>query len=96
MVVLETVVDMLFCRRPAMAFYPQDELGRDATNWCGPNPAAVLGMLRTVGFKRCEIVSGLRRPLPFRLAKAAYLKWKRKNQFWSMLRTDRIVIHAWK
>ena len=96
MVVLETVVDMLFCRRPAMAFYPQDELGRAATNWCGPNPAAVLGMLRTVGFKRCEIVSGLRRPLPFRLAKAAYLKWKRKNQFWSMLRTDRIVIHAWK
>jgi hypothetical protein len=52
-------------------------------------------MLRTVGFKRIEIVSGLR-PFYFRLAKAIWLKWKRGHQFRSMLRTDRIVVHAWK
>ncbi|MGN6555457.1 MAG: class I SAM-dependent methyltransferase [Verrucomicrobiota bacterium] len=95
MLILETVVDMLSCRRPAMAFYPFSELGKDATNWCGPNPAAVIGMLKVVGFKRIEIVSGLR-PFYFRLAKAIWLKCKRGHQFWSMLRTDRIVVHAWK
>ena len=81
--------------RPAMAFYPFNELGQDQTNWCGPNPACVVAMLKTVGFKRIEIVSGLR-PFYFRIAKACWLKWKRRHQFWSMLRTDRIVIHAWK
>lgn len=95
MLVVETVVDMLYCRRPAMRYYPEDELGRDATNWCGPNPAAVLAMLKTVGFKRTEIVSGLR-PLWFRLAKAARHRVQRGVQFWSLARTDRIVVHAWK
>jgi tRNA (mo5U34)-methyltransferase len=95
MVIVETVVDLLSCRRPAIAYYPFSELGRDNTNWCGPNPAAVVAMLKTVGFRRVEIVSGLR-PLYFRMAKAAWLKWKRNHQFWSMLRTDRIVVHAWK
>lgn len=95
MIVVETVVDLLWHRRAALAFYPSDELGQDATNWFGPNPAAVVGMLKTVGFNRIEIVSGLR-PFYFRLARTAYLKWKRGNQFWSMLRTDRIVVHAWK
>lgn len=95
MLVLETAVDMLNCRRPAMAFYPGDELGQDTTNWCGPNPAAVVGMLKVAGFKRVEIVAGLR-PWWFRWAKAARLKWQRGFQFWSMTRTDRIVVHAWK
>lgn len=95
MVILETVVDMLSTRRPAMAFYPFSELGQDQTNWCGPNPACVIAMLKTVGFNRIEIVSGLR-PSYFRFAKACWLKWKRGHQFWSMLRTDRIVVHAWK
>jgi tRNA (mo5U34)-methyltransferase len=95
MLVLETAVDMLSCRRPAIAYYADNELGNDATNWCGPNPAAVVAMLRTAGFKRIEIISGIR-PWYFRYAKAAYLKWTRGFQFWSMTRTDRIVVHAWK
>lgn len=95
MVVVETAVDMLSSRRPAMAFYAGSELGQDATNWCGPNPAAVVAMLRTVGFRRIEIIADIR-PLYFRYAKAAYLKWKRGFQFWSMTRSDRIVVHAWK
>lgn len=95
MVIVETVVDMLQCRRAAMAFYPGDELGKDATNWCGPNPAAVVGMLRAAGFKRVEIVAGLR-PFWFRIARAAWWHWKRGTGFRGLARTDRIVVHAWK
>ncbi len=93
--VLETAVDMLRYKRPAMAYYAGDEVGRDSTNWCGPNPAAVIAMLRTVGFRRVEIVGGLRSPL-FRLAKGAYYWQKHRHQFWGTVRTDRIVVHAWK
>ena len=95
MVVLETAVDMLSCRRAAMAFYPGDELGNDATNWCGPNPQAVVGMLKVAGFKRVEIVAGLR-PLWFRVARALRDKLKGRGRFFSLARTDRIVVHAWK
>lgn len=94
MVIVETMVDMLSHRRPALAFYVGDEMGRDVSTWCGPNPAAVVGMLKTVGFKRVEVVSGLR-PFWFRLAKAGYYKWKRGHQFVSSMRSDRIVVHAW-
>jgi tRNA (mo5U34)-methyltransferase len=93
--VLETAVDMLRYKRPAMAFYVGDDVGRDVTNWCGPNPAAVVGMLKTVGFKRVEVVAGLRSPV-FRFAKGAYYWRKVRHQFWSTVRTDRIVVHAWK
>jgi tRNA (mo5U34)-methyltransferase len=92
MVVLETVVDMLSCRRPAMAFYVSDELGHDVTNWCGPNPGAVIGMLKVAGFKR---IAGMR-SYWFRLARSVYYKYKGRAEFRSMLRTDRIIVHAWK
>lgn len=95
MVIVETAVEMLNCRRPAMAFYPSDEMACDSTNWCGPNPQAVIAMLKVAGFKRFEIVAGLR-PLWFRIARAAYFKWKRGFGFWSFARSDRIVVHAWK
>ena len=55
--ILETHVDMLYIKRPAMAFYPGAELSNDASNWCGPNPAAVEAMLKTVGFRTVEVVS---------------------------------------
>lgn len=93
--VIETVVDMLSCRRPAMAFYGGDELARDATNWVGPNPAAVAAMLKTVGFRKVQIVSGVK-PWFFRVPRAVYYKYKLGHQFWSATRTDRITIHAWK
>lgn len=53
--ILETHVDMLDCPRPAMAFYPADELNGDPSNWCGPNPAMVIAMLRTAGFRHVEM-----------------------------------------
>jgi tRNA (mo5U34)-methyltransferase len=57
MLILETEVDMTWTRRPAAAFYPGHELHLDPTNWWGPNPEAVIGMLRAVGFDRVEIVT---------------------------------------
>jgi tRNA (mo5U34)-methyltransferase len=95
MVIVETAVDMLGCRRPAMAFYPGDELAHDPSNWCGPNPAAVVGMLKTAGFSSVEIVSGCR-SIFHRFARATYLKVKHGAQFWSGTHIDRIVAHATK
>jgi tRNA (mo5U34)-methyltransferase len=95
LLIVETTVDLLWTRRSAMAFYEKDEMGNDPTNWCGPNPAAVVAMLRTVGFRRIEVVAGLRSVF-FRLARAAYYKFKRGYPFFAAARTDRIVVHAWK
>ncbi|HEV3129827.1 MAG TPA: DUF1698 domain-containing protein [Solirubrobacteraceae bacterium] len=55
--ILETHVDLSWLRRPAVAFYPDQELGWDPTNWWGPNTSAVTGMLRAVGFTRVELVT---------------------------------------
>lgn len=55
--VVETAVDCTWTRRPAAAFYPGHGLQADPTNWWGPNPEAVVGMLRAVGFERIEVVS---------------------------------------
>jgi tRNA (mo5U34)-methyltransferase len=56
--ILETHIDMLEVSRPAMAFYPGTELNGDDTNWCGPNPEMVMGMLNTVGFRKVQIYAG--------------------------------------
>ena len=95
MIVIETLVDMLQHSHPAMAFYAGDEMFGDATNWHGPNPAAVKAMLHEVGFHRIEIVSG---PLPkwIRFMIAAKEKLARRVSFWNSVRTSRIAVHAWK
>jgi tRNA (mo5U34)-methyltransferase len=95
MAVIETVVDLLWIKKPAMAFYVDDELNQDATNWVGPNLPALVGMLKTVGFKRIEVVAGTR-SLLFRLLKAIFYKYKKGHSFWSTLQSDRVVIHAYK
>jgi tRNA (mo5U34)-methyltransferase len=95
MLIVETLVDMLMCKRPAMAFYQGGEMSNDSTNWVGPNPEAVIAMLKTVGFTKVEVVSGVRSFL-FRICKSAWYKYKYNYPFWSSVRTDRIVVHAWK
>jgi len=55
MLVIETHMDeRLPAEPPAMVFYPFDELNKDPSNWWGPNPAAVIAMLRTCGFTKVE------------------------------------------
>lgn len=57
LLIVETHVDLLDLKRPAMAFYPGAELGGDATNWFGPNVPALLAMLKDLGFQDAEVIS---------------------------------------
>jgi tRNA (mo5U34)-methyltransferase len=57
LLILETAVDCTWTRRPAAAFYPHHGLSADPTNWWGPNPEAVVGMLRVAGFEQVDVVS---------------------------------------
>jgi len=91
--ILETAVDMLWCRRPALAFYPGDELGHDPTNWCAPNHAALGGMLETVGFRRIEVV--WHQSLLYRLGRAAKQGLEGRG-FLRALGQGRTVVHAWR
>ena len=50
LLILETHEDALDDPRPAMVFYPGATLGGDATNWWGPNPNCVYGLLSEFGF----------------------------------------------
>lgn len=54
--VVETVVDQLFSRHPAAAFYPADEQWGDESNWWGTNIACTVGMLKAAGFSRVDVV----------------------------------------
>jgi tRNA (mo5U34)-methyltransferase len=55
LVVVETHVDMLHVARPAVALYPGLELNGDGSNWCGPNPAAVVALCEMSGFASAAV-----------------------------------------
>jgi tRNA (mo5U34)-methyltransferase len=95
LLVLETHVDLLGLRRPAMAFYPGFELNDDWSNWWGPNPAAVTGMLEQAGFSHAGQVHP-RSSLPGRAARAVQtLRGHRGTKPRSAhLRQGRAVFHA--
>jgi tRNA (mo5U34)-methyltransferase len=89
LLIVETHADLLDVRRPAMALYPGSEVAGDASNWWGPNVAALKAMLREEGFARVDVVH--REPLPYRLARAAYRR-VRGPRF--RAQQGRIVVHA--
>ena len=93
--ILETVVDLVGLRRPAMAFYPGRELNDDPTNWWGPNPEAVRGMLASVGFDRVHTVTPVPNAL-YRAARAVAHQVKGRNRLDLAFRQDRAVFHARK
>ncbi len=89
--ILETKVDLLSWRTPAMAFYVGDELNHDPTNWWAPNVAGLCDMLRAVGFQRVELISPPR-SWPRRMLSAV-----RRGKFsWREFQRGRVVVHAWK
>jgi tRNA (mo5U34)-methyltransferase len=95
LLILETHVDLLGLRRPAMALYPGFELNGDWSNWSGPNPAAVTGMLEQAGFSAVKRVHP-RSFLPGRPARLARLirgagGTKPRT---ALLRQGRAVFHA--
>jgi tRNA (mo5U34)-methyltransferase len=84
LLIVETHVDLLMTRRPAIAFYPHQALQGDPTNFCGPNPAAVREMLARTGFTEFEA-----KPPANRLYNAAKsVALRRLN------RSHRMVFHA--
>jgi tRNA (mo5U34)-methyltransferase len=95
MAIIETVCGFLWCPDPVIPFYPDSELFDDPSNWCAPNPAATIAMLKVAGFRDVKIISNVRSAL-FRWAKAAYYKARWNKPFWSLGRTDRMVLHAFK
>lgn len=92
--IMSTFVDMTWWSRPAMAFYEGSEANADPTNWWGPNPAAVVGMLHAVGFRRVEIVD---RPTLLRHRVSALVRARTgtgppvSTRLWQ----GAIVCHAW-
>ena len=73
--ILETTVELFSEERPAMVFYPGTEFANDPTNWCGANPAAVIAMLKTVGFSKVELVSLVDFPIP-QTGRATFHAWR--------------------
>ena len=86
LLVVETVIDLLYAPRPALAFYPGAELNQDDSNWFGPSPSAVEAMLRAAGFPRVERVW----PSDGRL-----LAWRAMSLFGPQA-IKRAVFHAYK
>jgi tRNA (mo5U34)-methyltransferase len=95
LVIIETVVDMVGFRRPAVAFYPGRELNDDPTNWWAPNIPAMEGLLHTAGFSRVHTVTRLP-SLPYRAARAMVHQLRGKNDLESAFRQDRAAFHAFK
>jgi tRNA (mo5U34)-methyltransferase len=95
LLILETVVDMVGIGRPAAAFYPDRELGKDPTNWWGPNHEAVAGMLRAVGFARIDVITPAR-SAGFRAVRAVKHWLTGNNSLSSAFRQARAVFHAYK
>ncbi len=93
--VLETVVDMVGIRRPAMAFYPERELNNDPTNWWAPNVPALHAMLRDVGFTEVHTVTP-QPPAIYRAARAVSHRLRGKNSLAEAYRQDRAVVQAIK
>jgi tRNA (mo5U34)-methyltransferase len=93
-VIIESHVDMLDYNRPAMAFYPGDELNGDASNWWGPNVAAVEAMLKVVGFQKVKLI----RLVSYKSLdrKLGVFGWGQRKIDWSGKKQGRAVWNAWR
>jgi tRNA (mo5U34)-methyltransferase len=98
LLILETVVDLTFLRRPAMAYYPGESLHQDRTNYWGPNVPLVRALLLELGFTRVELVSKM--SFPVRLGKAVYDirrgLVKPSGCLEEVFGRSRAAFHAWK
>jgi tRNA (mo5U34)-methyltransferase len=93
MAIIETHVDMLNFERPAIAFYPGSELNSDGSNWVGPNPSAVEGMLKVAGFKKVEVYTASGEQSVTQVAKLGKQLYKQNPE---EIVGNRMVFHAWK
>lgn len=92
--ILETHADLLDARQPAARFYPGTEARGDPTNWWGPNRAALIGMLRGVGFEKVEVVYCTSRLE--RIARAVHHRFSQGIPVSVGRSQGRVVVHAWR
>lgn len=92
LLIVETQAAHLGERRPSLAFYPGDELSGDPTNWFAPNEAALLGLLRTTGFRDAAIV--WRPTFPRRVARAVKLAVSARTPLLRTIGEGRLYAHA--
>lgn len=92
LLVLETHTDASHLRRPAMVWYPGDELAGDDSNWCGPNEALLETWLREVGFREVRVVH--RRSRARRAARALRRGGVRVGRWPGLYDQGRVVVHA--
>lgn len=92
LLIVETAIDCRFCRRPVLAFYPNDELSRDPTNWFGPNLAAVKAMLSCCGFNSIKVVH--KSSLAGQVRTAFRLARTEKASPVATIQQGRAVVHA--
>ncbi len=90
--VLETASDFAFTRKPVLAFYENDELGKDDSNWFAPNASALIGMCKAAGFRKVELVYSM--GLPTRLARAISRRHRFGESWIQGIAKGRIVVHA--
>ena len=90
LLVVETATDLEFVQRPAIAFYPGSELGKDATNWTGVNTKALKAMLHCCGFQEVSVMH--RKPFLRRLLSTG--KRLLRESPWAALQQSRVVVHA--
>lgn len=79
-------------RAPMLEFYPEGELLGDPTNWFSPNPAAVEGMLKVVGFSR--IVPVWRSGVTARALRTVYQRLRKRSGSRLPFHHGRLVVHA--
>ena len=101
LLVVETLTDMNFTRRPAAAFYPGSYMVGDASNWWGPNEPATLAMLEEFGFAAVETInrpsiSRRLRTSAMNLANVAHSRVVpgRTTLPLGYVATDRAIVHA--
>jgi hypothetical protein len=86
---VETEASLSWLPFPAATLFPGTELVGDPTNWWSFNVAALLGMLRAVGFAEARLV--WQAPWSRRAARAARQLAQPRRAV-----TNRVVVHAWR
>jgi tRNA (mo5U34)-methyltransferase len=91
LLIVETHADLLDVRRPALAYYPGDEIDGDPSNWWGPNIAMLTAKLGELGFPGIEVVH--RESRLYRMARATHrrLRGHRRHAV-----QGRVVVHGRK
>ena len=92
--IVESHVDMLDDQRPAMAFYPGDELNGDPSNWWGPNVKALEAMFKVAGFRKVQLVT--QTPYKSLDRKLGVFSWGQSKIDWSGKRQGRSLWHVWR